>query len=302
MKGLIQDEQTMFARNLHYTLRMASAMCFIGHGAFGIITKPIWCNYFVVFGIGHDLAYRLMPVLGTVDILMGISLLVYPTRAILAWLMGWGLVTALLRPLSGEPFAEFIERAGNFGAPLALLVLSGGGGKTIRGWFTPIRPGIRSVHDTEPGPGVPMTSGARMAAPPPSGTVILTRLTICLRIVVSLLLLGHGLLNLLEKKGLLLQYQGLGFANPARIALIAGSFEIVAALAILVRPARPLLLALFCWKMTTELFYPHWELFEWIERGGSYGCLLALWLAIGEPWLSRERSPGNGDHKVTPAL
>jgi hypothetical protein len=37
-------------------------------------------------------------------------------------------------------------------------------------------------------------------------------------------------------------------------------------------------LGLFLWKMATELFYPHWELFEWIERGGSFGSLLALWL------------------------
>ena len=36
---------------IHYTLRIAAAMCFIGHGAFGIITKPIWCNYFALFGI-----------------------------------------------------------------------------------------------------------------------------------------------------------------------------------------------------------------------------------------------------------
>ncbi len=41
---------------LHYTLRIASAMCFIGHGAFGIITKKIWLNYFAVFGIGPAMA------------------------------------------------------------------------------------------------------------------------------------------------------------------------------------------------------------------------------------------------------
>src|SRR5476651_1716073 len=107
---------------IYYTLRFASAMCFIGHGAFGIITKQIWCNYFAVFGIGHDMAYHLMPVLGSVDIIMGLSLLVYPTRAVLLWLVTWGIITASLRPLSGEPFAEFIERAGNFGAPLTLLL------------------------------------------------------------------------------------------------------------------------------------------------------------------------------------
>ncbi|MGQ0642327.1 MAG: hypothetical protein ACT4P6_16390 [Gemmatimonadaceae bacterium] len=37
----------------------------------------------------------------------------------------WGLWTALLRPLSGEPFFDTIERAGNYGVPLALLLLSG---------------------------------------------------------------------------------------------------------------------------------------------------------------------------------
>jgi hypothetical protein len=259
----------MSARNIHYTLRLASAMCFIGHGVFGIVTKPVWCNYFAVFGISHDEAYRLMPVLGSVDILMGISLLAYPTRAILAWLMGWGIVTALLRPLSGEPFAEFIERAGNFGAPFALLLLSGGGGKTVRGWCARIDPDSLSVF-----------GGGPDKATSASDTVLFARLTICLRVVVFLLLLGHGWLNLIEKKGLLQQYAGLGFPNPVRTALMAGAFEILAVVAILVRPVRPLLLALFVWKMGTELFYPHWELFEWIERGGSYGCLLALWMAL----------------------
>jgi hypothetical protein len=30
--------------------------------------------------------------------------------------------------------------------------------------------------------------------------------------------------------------------------------------------------------MGSEIFYPQYTLFEWIERGGSYGSLLALWL------------------------
>jgi hypothetical protein len=55
-----------------------------------------------------------------------IKMLLYPVRAIVIWLMAWGLITAGLRPLSYEPFAEFIERAGNHGAPLGLLLLSEG--------------------------------------------------------------------------------------------------------------------------------------------------------------------------------
>ena len=47
---------------IYLFLRLGVAMCFIGHGAFGVITKPVWCNYFAVFKIGHDMAYQLMPV------------------------------------------------------------------------------------------------------------------------------------------------------------------------------------------------------------------------------------------------
>jgi len=243
-------------KNIYYTLRFASAMCFIGHGCFGIITKPIWCNYFAVFGIGHDTAYQLMPVVGTVDILMGISLLLYPTRAVLGWLVIWGSLTAMCRPMSGEPFAEFIERTGNFGAPLALLILSGINGKSIKGWFTPISPEIRTDEKN------------------------LANATKFLQAVVFLLLAGHGWLNLAEKKGIMSQYTALGFSNPANTGLIVGIFEITAACIVLIKPVRPLLFALLIWKVGTELFYPHWELFEWIERGGSYGAILALWFIL----------------------
>jgi uncharacterized membrane protein YphA (DoxX/SURF4 family) len=247
---------------MHYILRVAAAMCFIGHGAFGIITKPIWCNYFAVFGIGNDLAYTLMPVVGTMDITMGLILLFYPIRVVPAWLVIWGIVTASLRPLSGEPFAELIERAGNYGAPLALLLLSGspddvpGTGGGFRGWWS------------------------RLSAHPQPDARTFARVMLCLRIAVFLLLLGHGWLNLIEKKGMLQQYAGLGFPRPAVTAHVAGIFEMVSAVALLVRPVRPLLLALFIWKMGTELFYPHWELFEWVERGGSYGALLALYFSL----------------------
>ena len=243
---LAQPESRMYI-----SLRIASAMCFIGHGIFGIITKPIWCNYFAVFGIGHDMAYHLMPVVGTMDITMGLILLFYPVRIAPLWLVIWGFVTATLRPLSGEPFAEMIERAGNYGAPLALLFLCGG-----------LKGSLRTRLNG------PFNERARANA------------LLCLRIAVFLLLLGHGWLNLIEKKGLLQQYSGLGFSEPIKIAFYIGLFEILAAVAVLVRPVRPLLLVLVIWKMGTELFYPHYELFEWIERGGSYGCLLALYFGL----------------------
>jgi hypothetical protein len=252
MKDFIPGGLAEPAHRMHLTLRIAAAMCFIGHGAFGIITKPVWCNYFAVFGIGHDLAYRLMPVVGSIDLLLGVSLLLYPLRMVPAWLVVWGAATALLRPLSGEAFGEFIERAGNFGAPLALLLLSG-----FCDW--------RSRMDDYPKP----------------DATAFARVILCLRVVVFLVLLGHGWLNWIEKKGLLAQYTALGFPHPVNTAHIVGLFEMIAALAILIRPARSLLLALLLWKIGTELFYPRYELFEFIERAGSFGSLLALWLALG---------------------
>jgi hypothetical protein len=263
-------------QKIHYTLRLAIAMCFIGHGTFGIITKPIWCNYFAVFGISEGLAYRLMPVLGSFDILLGSIMLICPMRAIAVWLVAWGLITAALRPLSGEPFAELIERAGNFGAPFAFLILSGSGGSGIRGWIARVNPdsGTNNRHIAVDGSG-----GDGSAAEGRLSKETLAKLTLCLRTVVFLLLLGHGWLNIIEKKGLLSQYTTLGFSSPGTAAIYIGLFEIVAACSALIRPLRPVLLTLFIWKMSSELLYPHYELLEWVERGGSYGSILALWFA-----------------------
>lgn len=243
-------------QKIHYTLRIAAAMCFIGHGAFGIITKAIWCNYFAIFGIDKVHAYQWMPLLGTVDILLGLLLLFKPVRAVAFWLVIWSVITAACRPLSGEPFAEFIERAGNYGAPLALLVLAGGIKWNVNWLFSTVNP------------------------QEPVSEKSLARVKLILRLTVFLLLMGHGWLNLIQKPGLINQYTALGFSNPLNVSLLAGIFEIMAAIAVLVKPVRPLIVVFFIWKMGTELFYPHFEIFEWVERGGNYGTLLAIWLCL----------------------
>ncbi len=242
-------------QKIYYTLRFAAVMCFIGHGAFGIITKPIWCNYFAVFGIGKDTAYQLMPVIGILDILAGLIILIYPLRIVILWLVIWGLFTATLRPLSGEPFAELIERAGNFGAPLALLLL------------------------TEPVKRLPIWL-QKIKVPAQLPDKHLKKMELCLRVTAFLLLAGHGWLNLIGKKALLIQYASLGFRQTQQAAFTAGLFEVASALLILIRPPRSLLILFLFWKIGTELFYPHYEIFEWIERGGSYGTLLALWFTL----------------------
>jgi len=88
------------AAALHWILRVAVAACFIGHGAFGIITKTAWLPYFAIFGIPEPWAWRLMPVVGTVDITVGVLTLFQPVRAVFLYMAFWGFQTACLRPLA----------------------------------------------------------------------------------------------------------------------------------------------------------------------------------------------------------
>jgi hypothetical protein len=230
-------------------------------------------------------------------------MLIYPMRAIPLWLVIWGIMTALLRPLSGEPFAEFIERAGNFGAPLAFLLLAGWGLRPAGSGGLP--GGMLGSGDGRLPGGILIAGGgwrnirglfARVRSDIPVAPETMARVVICLRIVAFLLLAGHGWLNVIGKKGLLGQYSAIGFSNPRQIGLTIGLLEIMAGALVLVRPLRSLILVLLVWKMASELFYPHYELFEWVERGGSYGVLLALYFAAGK--VPRVIGSGPGAWKV----
>lgn len=110
---------------LFWLLRIACSLEFIAHGAFGVITKAAWIPYFGVVGISERWAWRLEPLVGSFDIFLGFLVLLKPIRVALLYMAVWGLWTALLRPLSGEPFWETIERAPNYLVPLALLYLRG---------------------------------------------------------------------------------------------------------------------------------------------------------------------------------
>ena len=103
-------------------LRIACAAEFVGHGAFGVMTKAAWLPYFGVAGIPPELAWKLMPLIGTVDITLGLLVgLVRPARVLLLYMAFWGLLTATIRPLAGEPIWEFVERVPNWAVPLAFF-------------------------------------------------------------------------------------------------------------------------------------------------------------------------------------
>ena len=243
--GTLDDARTS---QVHWVLRLGAAACFIGHGAFGIITKAVWVPYFGVAGIPSDVAYTLMPVVGTVDIAMGIAVLISPRPFVLLYMVVWALWTATLRPLAGETPFETLERAGNYGVPLALLLLVGRP-TSWRGWF-------RS------GDGIP-------SAP--------TTIARVLKWTTAVLLFGHGALAAITQKPLFTtHYATLGM--PASVAPIIGYAEMIVALIVLVIPHPALLVAIAIWKLATEVLFPITgsPIWEFIERGGSYAAPLAL--------------------------
>ena len=240
-------------RGAYWTLRVGAAVCFIGHGAFGIITKEAWVPYFGFVGIPADWAFRLMPVVGAVDIALGLAVLFTPRPIVLAYMVGWALWTALLRPLTGESAFETLERAGNYGVPLALLLLTGTPRKR-RDWFRP-----SSYPDAD------------------------RDLTLVMRVLLvttALLLFGHGGLAA-QGKPLLASHLGLAGLPPAALPLV-GFAEMSAALLLLASPSAPLLIGIAAWKLSTEALFPiaGAPVWEFIERAGSYAAPLALALLL----------------------
>lgn len=116
----------MNTKLIEWVLRIAVAGEFIGHGVFALQGKKAWIGWFATFGVTDaSLAQQLLFALGLLDIALGLLVLIKPVRLALLWMTFWGFWTALLRPLVGESFWDFIERWANWGAPLALLLLKG---------------------------------------------------------------------------------------------------------------------------------------------------------------------------------
>jgi len=259
------------ASTLEWILRAAVAACFIGHGAFGVITKAAWVPYFAVWGIPEAWAWSLMPVIGASDIAIAVLTLVRPIRAVVLYMTLWGFQTACLRPLAGQGIWELFERAGNYGVPLALLFLLGAG-QSPADWFS-----------TRPAPPLTVARASMIAW--------------ILRVTAALLLIGHGCFGVVMHKDWS-PYAAVVGIDPATLTAqpltpLAGWFECVLGVLVLAWPARSLILFVFVWKLGTEALRPLagepiWEL---VERGGSYGGPLALaWI---QGW--RQAAPVRGD-------
>ena len=235
-------------------LRIGAALCFIGHGAFGLLRKEAWLPFFALVGLGPEVAHYLMPLVGAVDIAVGILAIVSPRPILFAYMAVWAIWTAALRPLTGDSVAEFTERAGNYGVPLALLLMAAP--------CASLRASLARVRTAD----LPELDHARLGQ-------LLVAVTV-------LLLAGHGFIGVNGSALLAGHYESIGLSGS--LVSPIGALEISAALALALRPGVALALAICGWKLATESLFvaagaPVWE---FIERGGSYVAPLALAMVL----------------------
>jgi hypothetical protein len=248
---------------LHWLFRLALCSEFVGHGAFGVMTKQAWVPYFTLFGFPEAWAWHLMPVVGTIDITLGVLVLLAPTRAALLYMGCWGLFTASLRPLAGEGGWEFLERAYNFGVPWLML--------WMHGWETPARAWFAVLTE------IPRVTVARAQTA-----------QWALRGIMASMLIGHGAFGLVMGKANLLGFYeaaGLGvFGVPLpTLSAAIGGFEMGLGGLCLVATRPAFFLFVCAWKLGTEgLYVPAQAYGAWwevVERGSSYAAPL-LWIGF----------------------
>jgi hypothetical protein len=242
----ISPEEKIF-----FLLRLGVLGCFVGHGFWGVVTKEGWVPFFDVFFIGRSSAFSLMPLIGTMDILVGVICFVYPNRALLIWATFWTLFTAMLRPSAAMGMSEFFERAGNYGVPLTFILLYGFPSSKEE-WLEKLTP-LKSFSPSQ-----------------------IRMMELVLRISLFSLLAGHGGLTVFTQSATLIKhFNFLGLDPSVSNFRLFGSFEILLGLVVLLKPRlQGLMIFILVYKLGSELIFPFAgkpiDIFETIERMGDF--------------------------------
>lgn len=242
---------------LFFLLRFGVMGCFVGHGMWGILGKTAWLSFFEVFFFSEPLSYTLMPAVGIMDILVGLSIFILPTRAMIFWAAVWTVFTAALRPSAGMGMSEFFERAGNYGVPIALFY--GLGLKlSFKNAFQIVR-----VNDV-------------------NWQKRLHGMEKILRWSLFLLLAGHGGLAFFKESELIGKHlMFVGIPVDSMTLKIFGLFEMILGTVVLLFPrTNGLIWFVLFYKLLTESLHPivgqSRDVLETIERMGDYIIPLLL--------------------------
>lgn len=249
-----------------WLLRLGVCLEYVGHGAFGVITKAGWLPYFAVWGIPESWAWRIMPIVGTMDIILGLFAFFAPRKSLLLYMAAWGLMTAILRPLAGEPFSELWERSYNYCVPLAAYCAIAWDVKVkSHGWWHRVK-------------NVPTLTKKHWGW-----------LKLLLQVAIAVYLISHGAFGAFDAKaGLVKHYDTTGisalFGSTQAALSIIGWFEIILGISVLLAPIAPLLFFVCGWKVATESLFifsgAFYGGFEFIERGASMVAPLVLYFII----------------------
>ena len=105
-------------KKIEWLLRIGVAGEFIGHGLLGIGGKKDWIGWISqMTNVSGSTATTLLLLIGISDVLVALIILVKPMSPVLLWAAFWGFWTALVRPLVGLGWLDFIERSANWAAP-----------------------------------------------------------------------------------------------------------------------------------------------------------------------------------------
>ena len=108
-------------KKIEWLLRIGVAGEFLGHGLLGIGKKADWIKWIMqMIHVDTATATTLIVLIGVMDVIVAGIVLLKPVRPVLLWAAFWGFWTALVRPLVGVGWLDFVERSANWAAPLAL--------------------------------------------------------------------------------------------------------------------------------------------------------------------------------------
>lgn len=251
---------------LEWILKTTTAVCLIGHGFWGTISKPSWIGLITPMGFSEEMAWALLPWIGWGDIILGVLILTRP-RGVWLWKgLFWCLFTALLRPLAGLSWAEVPERAGNYGIPLAFILMAIGMGalKKSARW-----------KELWVGFELPQLDEDKLTE------AVIHAVKRTLQYSIVLLLIGHGWLVAVTQTAMYFDHVAVFGIDPTpQLLQWIGGFEMLLGIFVAVRPSVPPLWFVLAWKLLSEGLYPFAgtpvDIFETIERWGDYGAPVAL--------------------------
>lgn len=105
-------------------LRIAIFTIFFTHGITALTTKT-FTGYLTLIGFSEPFALSVIPLIGLLDIFIGLIILIKPFKIVLIWASTWPLIPAIIELISSNSILDFVGSIPTWSIPLALLYLKG---------------------------------------------------------------------------------------------------------------------------------------------------------------------------------